>query len=134
MCSFTDCRDSGRSSDLYPLVGRIGGGQFVFVVTNGPASNGLSFHVTIAAKKGEVPSDSEGHLCFARSTTNSCSITRTPQTQVALKRGHRVWSADFAASNQFLRNADACFVFTVWDHRGPAADFYVLKLRDFISQ
>ena len=109
-----------------------GWGQFVFAVTNSPGSNGLSFHVTITPKKGRVPANSEGHLCSARMTTNSHSIgPLTPETRVALKRSHRTWNVDFVTSNQILSNADTCFVFTVWDNRGPAADFYVLKLRDF---
>ncbi len=111
-----------------------GGGQFVFVVTNTAASNGLSFHVIITAKQGEVPADSKGYLCVAKLTESPKSIgPMTPETRVTLKTGKQAWSADFVASDQLLSDPDACFVFSVLDHRGPAADFYVLKLRDFAT-
>jgi len=112
-----------------------GGGQLVFVVTNTAVSNGLSFHVIIKAKQGEVPADSKGYLCAAKLTGSLKSIgPMTPKTRVPLKTGKRAWSADFVASERLLSNPDACFVFTVLDHRGPAADFYVLKLRDFATR
>jgi hypothetical protein len=109
-----------------------GGGEFVFAVTNSPASNGISFHVTITPKKGRVPANSEGQLCSVRVTTNSHSIDPlTPETRVTLKRSRRATTVDFTASNQILSDPDACFVFTVPDPSGPAADFYVFRLRDF---
>jgi hypothetical protein len=112
-----------------------GGGQFVFVVTNTAANDGLSFHVIIKAKQGEVPADSKGYLCVAKFTNSPKSIgPMTRETQVTLKTGKRAWNADFVASDQLLSNPDACFVFTILDHRGPAADFYVLKLLDFATR
>ena len=63
-----------------------GGGQFVFVVTNTAVSNGLSFHVIIKAKQGEVPVDSKGYSCVAKLTGNSKYIgPMTSETQVTLK-------------------------------------------------
>lgn len=110
-------------------------GQFEFVVTNSAVSNGLSFHVIITAKHGSVPADSKGYLCVAKLTENSKSIgPMTSEAQVALKAGKRTWIADFVASEQLLNNPDACFVFVILDQRGPSADFYVLKLRDFAKR
>lgn len=111
-----------------------GGGEFVFAVTNSPDSRGLMFHVAITPKKGEVPADSEVQLCSVRMTKNSGSIgPLTPQPRIALKRNQHAWNAVFVASNESLSTSGVCFVFTVWDHKGPAADFYVLKLRDFLN-
>ena len=111
-----------------------GGGQFVFAVTNSPGSDGLSFHVTITPKKGEVPANSEAHLCSARIETNSRSFgPLTQETRVALKRSRHTWEADFVTSKELVSQPDTCFVFTAWDPRSPAADFYMLRLRDFIA-
>jgi hypothetical protein len=109
--------------------------QFKFVVTNGTVSNGMSFHIIVTAKNGWMPTDSRGYLCVANLTQHSNSIgPMTPETQVTLKTGTRTLIADIVASQQFLSNPDACFVFVISDHRGPAADFYVLKLHDFAKQ
>jgi len=112
-----------------------GGDQFVFVVTNTAASNGLSFHVFITARQVEVPADCKGYLCVAKLAGDSKSIgPMKPETQISLKTGKHSWSADFIAPDQLLSNPDACFVFTVLDHPGPAANFYVVKLRAFATR
>ena len=61
-----------------------GGGQFVFVVTNTAASNGLSFHVIITAKQGEVPAGCNGYLCVAKLTESPKSIGPMPPSFVAV--------------------------------------------------
>lgn len=110
-----------------------GGGQFVFVVTSTAASNGLSFHVIIAAKQGEVPADSKGYLCVVKLAGSPDYIgPMTSKTQVTLKTEKQACVADFIASDQLLSNPDTCFVFAIWYH--PGADFYVLKLRDFATR
>ena len=129
------------TSDVIPITPKNpDGGEFVFAVTTRIASNGLSFRVTVTAKKGTVPQDySEAHLGLFKvtrtvtGTEGSISYLK-PETRVALKRGRRVWKAGFVASNQLLSNPDTCFVFTVWDYRRYDASFYVLKLRDFTKQ
>ncbi len=111
------------------------GEPFVFAVTSRPAKNGQSFHVTITAKTGGVPADSRVDLCFFRRTNNSkYTEPATPQTQVAVKKGHHVWKAHFVASKELLSDPDTAFVFSIHYHDGPAADFYVLRLRDFIKR
>ena len=124
----------GRSSVIPVTPNRLDAGQFVFAVSNRPASNGVLFYVTITAKNGDVPSQSEGHLRSCLFSTNSGSISPlTPEPRVKLKRGRRVWKANFVASNELLSKRETCFVFSVWDRGGFAQDFYVIKLRDFIG-
>ena len=109
--------------------------EFVFAVTSRPATNGVFFHVTITAKTGVVPPDSECELCFFRRTTNSkYTVPATPQTEVALKKGPHVWKAHFVASKELLNGPDTAFVFHVYYPEGPTADFYVFMLRDFIKK
>jgi mRNA-degrading endonuclease toxin of MazEF toxin-antitoxin module len=110
-------------------------GQFTFAVTNSTVTNGQSFHVIITPKRGSMHTDSKAYLCAAKITGDSRNIgPMTPETQVTLKAGKQTLIADCVASAQLLGNLDACFVFVVSDHRGPSADFYVLKLRDFIER
>jgi hypothetical protein len=51
-----------------------------------------------------------------------------------VKKGHHVWKAHFVASKELLSDPDTAFVFSIHYHDGPAADFYVLRLRDFIKR
>jgi hypothetical protein len=109
-------------------------GLFTFAVTNSTATNGMSFQVVITAKSGSVLADSKGYLCATKLTGESRNIgPMTPETQVTLKTSGRTSIADFVASSQLLGKPDACFVFAIY-YRGPSADFYVLKLRDFAKR
>lgn len=124
-----------KSSVLHITPAHLEAEGFVFAVTNTPLGNGLSFSVTITATLGELPADSDCRVCFATSTTNSQSVgPEVTGTQLAVKKGHRVWKANFVAPQQLLANPDTSFLFIVWDRRGPAADYYVVKLSDFIKQ
>lgn len=116
-------------------IDRDGVGQFKFAVTNSTVSNGLSFHVVITPQSGSMPTDSRGYLCVANITGDTKRIgPMTPETQVAFKTGKRALIADFVASKKLLSDPDACFAFVVSEHRGPSADFYVLKLSDFAKR
>lgn len=108
--------------------------QFKFAVTNNTVSNEVSFQVIITAKHDALPTGCKGYLCAAKLTGRNTFIgPMTSKTQVTLKTGKRSLIADFIASPQLLGNPDACFVFVI-HHRGPSADFYVLKLRDFATR
>ena len=108
---------------------------FVFAVTNVPLSNGVAFHITITASRGELPAVSDCKLYVATSPTKSYPIgSAVPGIRVAVKKARRVWKAQFVVSDELLTDAGTSFVFSVFDHEGPGADHYVVKLRDFTKQ
>ena len=61
---------------------------------------------------------------------------------VTIKKEKRVWDAHFTVSYDLLAKPGLCFVFTEIAHATidgkivamPSADFYVIKLRDFLKQ
>jgi hypothetical protein len=118
--------------------------KFVFSVSANSTQNGTSFHVTITAKTGVIPSDSTvGLSVLATSEKGARSMGPVkPETQVTLKKADHTWEAEFIASKQLLKDPDVCLVFGVVAHvtkNGKSipmssADFYVVKLRDFLRQ
>ena len=120
--------------------------KYVFSVSTNAATNGVAFHVTITAKREDVPSDSTAGLSIVTHTKDVDGSTHSieavkPAIQVMLKKDKRVWEADFTASFELLKKAGFCFVFTETAHTiidgksvaMPSADFYEIKLRDFLK-
>lgn len=120
--------------------------KYVFSVSTNAATNGIAFHVTITAKREDVPSDSTAGLSMVTHTKDVGGSTHAieavkPAIQVTLKKDKRVWEADFTASFELLQKPGICFVFTETAHAiidgksvaMPSADFYEIKLRDFLK-
>ncbi len=112
---------------------------FVFAVTNSVTNGGVWFQVTIAAKPGFQVPEGHAHLCRVTKSKDaygtSLGIGRwASETGVRLEKGTNAWEAAFLAKKGLLQDPDISFVFVVEDKKGPAADFYVVKLRDFIKR
>ena len=114
-------------------------GQFVFSVSTNLTQEGISFHVTITAKTGVIYPDSQAHLNTVTTTPNSGTIQ--PVKSVILKKNDHFWTADFVATPELLKTPGVCFVFIAQGHtikNGkaipiPSADFYEIKLQDFLK-
>jgi hypothetical protein len=130
---------SGRSAEFPITPKNLDQGRFVFSISTSPAQEGIAFHVTITAKTGIMPSDAHASLSIVTSTQSARSIGPVkPELQVTLQKEDRIWTADFVASIDLLKNPDVCLVFNVpaHDDKGvpmPAVDFYEIKLRDFLA-
>jgi hypothetical protein len=65
-----------------------------------------------------------------------------PEIPLRVKKDKRVWEADFTVSYELLEKPGLCFGFTEIAHATidgksvamPSADFYEIKLRDFLKQ
>jgi hypothetical protein len=122
--------------------------KYVFAVCTNAATNGVAFHVTITAKREDVPSDSTVDLSIVthKEEAGGGSLHTIeavkPAMQVTLKKGKRAWEADFTASNALLEKSGLCFVFIEAAHATidgksvamASADIYEIKLRDFFKQ
>ena len=121
--------------------------KYRFAISTNAATNGVAFHVTITAKKEDIPSDSAvglsivTHTQDARGSTHSIEGVK-PTVEVRLKKDNRVWTADFTTSHELLKKPGLCLVFTEITHTivdgkrvsMPSADFYEIRLQDFLKQ
>jgi hypothetical protein len=117
-------------------------GQFDFSISTDSIQEGISFHVTITAKTGVIPSDSGVYLSQVTWTQSAHSMEPVkPEPQVLLQKDDHIWKVDFIASRELLKNPDVCVVFGVAAHAMvngksvpmPAANMYEIKLRDFLK-
>jgi len=117
--------------------------RYLFAISTNAVTNGITFHVTIAAKKEDIHADSGAGLSIVTHTKSSSSITNVkPEIHVTLRKDKRAWAADFTVSYELLEKPGLCFVFTANAHATidgkrvlmPSADFYEIKLRDFLKQ
>jgi hypothetical protein len=119
--------------------------KYAFLVSTNTGRNGITFHVTITAKTGDIPSDSTADLNIVTITKDGGAMKTVirpvnPPTRVILKKEKRVWQADFTVSRKSLKKAGICFVFTEFAHTTidgksvsmPSADLYQIKLHDFL--
>jgi len=121
--------------------------KYRFAISTNATTNGVAFHVTITAKKEDVPLDSTVGLSIVTHTQDASGSTHSiegvkPSVEVRLRRDERVWTADFTASHELLKKPGLCLVFTELAHRivdgkrvaMPSADFYEIRLQDFLKQ
>jgi hypothetical protein len=119
---------------------------YLFSVSTNAATDGVAFHVVIKAKKEDIYADSKVDVSIVTQTKTNRSVTHSiagvrPEIKVTIKKDKRVWEADFTVSNQLLEKPGLCFVFTEIAHATvngksvamPSADFYEIKLRDFLK-
>lgn len=126
---------------------------YSFSVSTNATDAGVAFHVIITHKRFDIYPDSSADVGTIKHKEITNATARAPgpiiQTQtsfealkpaipIALKKEKRVWTADFTASRELLKNPDLCFVFAVPGlerTRGktepPLEDLYELKLQDF---
>jgi hypothetical protein len=133
----------GLSVEIPVTRDRLDQGVYVFSVSTNAITEGVAFHVSIAAKKGAIASDSSVGVCIVRHGGEGSAqiVAAKPAIPVTLETNARVWKADFAISYEKLKLPGLAFVFTELDHlsvkgkkvlAGSAA-FYVIKLRDFAA-
>jgi len=115
-------------------------GQFVFSISTNSLKEGVSFHVTITAKTGIIPSDSVLYLCLVTTTAGGGGsiVPVTAGPKVTLQKDGHIWKADFVASSDMVKNPDFYLDFDVIAHDAkgvpmPSADFYEIKLHDFLK-
>lgn len=115
---------------------------YIFSISTNAAQDGVSFHVTVVAKVGDIPSECTVGLCKVTYLKDFRSIeSAKPAIRVALQKTNRVWKADFTVPRQSLRSQRLCCVFTeqqsdvVGGVSTPScsATFYAIKLRDFLK-
>jgi hypothetical protein len=134
---------SGHSVEISVTPTNLAQQKYVFSVSTNATPPGVAFHTTITAKSGEIPSDATASLAKVKHAGNSTSIEPvTPAIRVTLKKARRVWEADFTVSDDVLKQPGLCFVFTEIARTTvtgqtvpiPSADFYELRLQDFLNQ
>jgi hypothetical protein len=122
--------------------------NYHFSVSTNPAPGGVTFHVTITAKRDNIPADYSkvGISLVTHAKTRdgeSRSITGVKtEIPVSIKKEKRVWEAHFTVSFELLEKPGLCFVFTEFAHETingktvamPSADFYEIKLLDFLKR
>jgi hypothetical protein len=123
---------------------------YSFSISTNATDRGVAFHVTITHKRFDIYPDSSAELGtieykevtnnFARPSPEPLKAASfkplKPRARVALKKEKRVWTADFTASRELLKNTNVCFVFSVFaqdpkTNKTAPADLYELKLQDF---
>jgi len=127
---------------------------YSFSVSTNATDRGVAFHVTVTHRRFDIYPDSKAELgtieykeitnSMARPTPGPLKVAYfnplKPRVRIALKKEKRVWTADFNASHELLKNTNVCFVFSVpgqqkskneADSAPPATDLYELKLHDF---
>ena len=121
--------------------------KYRFSVSTNATTGGVSFHVVVTAKKENIHADSETGLSIVTHTNTRDGETRSiarvkPEIPLRVKKDKRVWEADFTVSFELLEKPGLCFVFTEIAHGTidgksvamPSADFYEIKLRDFLKK
>jgi len=116
---------------------------FVFALTSRAVETGAAIHITIGFKEGT-------DLKYA--TTGLAKITpiendrgkarhwvRVPGMELKVTKGDKGWTIDFIAPKELPRQPDVYFIFTVhaFDSEGrsvPSADFYEMRLADFVNE
>ena len=137
----------GRSLEIHVSTTNLDQYKYRFSISTNAATNGVAFHVIITAKKEDVPSDSAAGLALVTHTQDAGGSTHSiepvkPAVEVRLKKDKRVWTADFIASHELLIKPGSCFVFTETAHTivdgervtMPSADFYEIRLQDFLKK
>jgi hypothetical protein len=132
----------GESTQIFVTPKTLNQGEYVFSISTNSTQEGISFHVTITAKKGVIFHDSQADLSIVNRETESSPGSIRTVKQVTLKKNDHTWTADFVATPELLKTPSICFVFTAYCHviengktvSMPCADFYEVKLLDFLKQ
>ena len=116
--------------------------SYRFAVSTHTVTNGVAFHITIAAKGDDIDTNyCAGNL----ETVRHNGGTEIGQEQfekaipVTVQKQPRKWTIDFAVSHELLKNPNLYFVF--WQQAVdrahdkaipmPSGDFYEVRLMDF---
>src|ERR1041385_7269216 len=112
-----------RSSQIRVTPGHLDTSSYSFSVSTNSAKEGIYFHVTITAKAEDTSSDwCNADLKIAtRKETPGGGVSGSigavePPIPVTLKKGKRVWGADFTVSHESLKKPGLCFVFKEQAH------------------
>ncbi|HUB66243.1 MAG TPA: hypothetical protein VL981_02005 [Candidatus Methylacidiphilales bacterium] len=122
-------------------------GNYIFLVLTKPTQDGVAYHMTITAKSGAIPPDSEVSVSLKTTFTGGGGSFGdeigpvTSQPSIKLHKDDHVWTIDFVVPNTLVKNPNACFIFTVPAHAFrngqdvpmPGAEFYEIKLQDFVT-
>jgi hypothetical protein len=119
--------------------------DYLFAVSTNAAINGVAFHITITAKRGEIDTNyCSAHLDTVRHDEGTVIGPYKPEIPTAtitviIKQQPRKWTVDFVVSYELLKNPELYFVF--WEEAVdrangktipmPAGTFYEIRLLDF---
>lgn len=133
----------GLSVEIAVTPKRLDQGKYAFSISTNTTQDGMSFHVIITAKTGDIPSDSNVGLSIVThwEPGGSQIMPEKPTIQVMLEKDNRTWEASFAVTRELLKKPGLCLVFTEYDgfvvngKKHPnSATFYEIKLQDFLKQ
>jgi hypothetical protein len=137
----------GHSVEIPITTTNLDQSEYRFSISTNAATGGVKFHVTVTSKKENIHADSKVGLSIRHTTKTRDGETHSitgvkPEIPVTMKKDRRVWEADFTVSYELLEKPGLCFVFTEIAHttiKGkcvamPSADFYEVKLHDFLKQ
>lgn len=117
---------------------------YTFTVTSTSGTAGVAFHVTITAKRDDIPADSGAGVFINHETKDQSGWTIwgesiDPAISITLKKEPRLWIADFIVPAPLLKNPGLCFGFSEPSYslangkrvRMPAEDRYNIRLANF---
>jgi hypothetical protein len=117
--------------------------RYAFSISNNAAQDEIAFHVTVSARSGDIPSDSTADFAIVTHSKDGGTSIQGVKNAIrfTLKKGKRLWKTDFTVSHELLKTPGLCFVFTGIAHATidgksvamPSADFYEIKLKDFVK-
>jgi hypothetical protein len=119
--------------------------NYLFAVSTNAATNGVAFHITITAKRGDIDTNyCTAHLDTVRHDDGTEIGPFKPEiptatTPLITTKQLRKWTVDFVVSHELLKNPELYFVF--WEEAVaradgktipmPAGTFYEICLMDF---
>jgi hypothetical protein len=137
----------GHSDEISVTATNLDQYNYRFSASTNPAPGGVSFHVTVIAKRDDIPADSKVGISIVTHKKDRDGESRSIagvklEIPVSAKKEKRVWEVEFTVSFELLEKPGLCFVFTEFAHETidgktvamPSADFYEIKLLDFLKQ
>lgn len=117
-------------------------GEYAFQVSSKSTHGGAAFHVVITATRGPFNRHSSVSLSL-KTTISDGAVAIAPvvlQPPIQVHKEGNIWTIDFDASEDLLKNPHAYFILDVpayvvvdgKEEAMPAADYYEVKLTDFL--
>ena len=124
----------GRSTEEQITPKTLDIGRFVFAVSTSPAKDGgVAFDVTIATKKGDMPSNLsvyfETYQAREDGATSEGGRNDIPMT---VTKKHQIWKVEFVLPAALLKETDIRLVFS--QNYEMAADMYEITPQDFLKK
>jgi hypothetical protein len=106
-------------------------GRFSFSVATKTVTNGVAFHVVISKMADRISTNCKFGISVVTHWEPGGSeiVPAEPATPITVKKGGRIWSADFIASPALLQTTGASVVFTEPVYFGTAAFYEIIENR-----